>query len=97
MRGTYEAERFLLEALVSRPPLRQMFINAFSQQRSKEFAERIVREEDLPSLHRAISWLALDLYGTPNKYQRHANSIGLAVELVNELVSPILEYQKAAG
>ena len=74
-----------------------MFINAFSQQRSKEFAERIVREEDLPSLHRAISWLALDLYGTPNKYQRHANSIGLAVELVNELVSPILEYQKAAG
>jgi hypothetical protein len=88
LRGTYEAERFLLEALVQRPQLRQLFINAFAEQRARTFVERLIQDEDVWSLHRAISWLALEVYGRTSKYQRHEPNIRLAVELLHALVSP---------
>lgn len=68
LRGTYEAERFLLEAIVRRPKMRSLFIGSFADRRSKDFAERVIEDQDIWSLHRSISWLSLQHCGELPKY-----------------------------
>jgi hypothetical protein len=62
LRGTYEAERFLLDAFTARPGFADYFIRAFEDPRGAEFAKRVIADEDLQDFHRAIAWLALEVY-----------------------------------
>ena len=51
LRGTYETERFLLRVLSTGPEIAGQFKGLFNDHRAVEFANKVIEDEDVWSMH----------------------------------------------
>lgn len=86
LRGTYEAERFLLKALCSDKNRGDLFVSCFVDDRAKSFARSVIDTEDVWNLHRCISWLALEFH-RDKKLKSAKAEIENTIELLFALVA----------
>ena len=86
LRGTYEAERFLLAVLIENGTARDHFLAAFDDPRGREFAQQVLTDEDLWQLHRCIAWLLLEHY-RDHKLPSRRTEFNAALDLLHSLVS----------
>jgi len=85
LRGTYEAERFLLGILVADDTCRRLFLEAFEDPRGANFARSVIESEDLWNLHRCIAWLSLE-YHQRQKFPAKRAEIGAQMDLLHGLI-----------
>ena len=88
LRGTYETERFLLRVLSTGPEIAGQFKGLFNDHRAVEFANKVIEDEDVWSLHRAIAWLSLDTFKSRKEHAHLSGSLEMAIEMLDALVSP---------
>jgi len=84
LKGTYEAERFLLGALTTYDDCGDYFVSSFRDPRGQAFARNVLDSEDLWNLHRAIAWLVLEHHA--KKLPDRTAEIDLAVDMLHALV-----------
>ena len=87
LRGTYEAERFLLGLLIQNVQSRDRFLSAFQDRRGRELAEAVLEKEDIWALHRCIGWLYLE-NNRRMKSPRLAGVIDTQLNLLHALMTP---------
>jgi len=81
LKGTYEAERFLLGVLTSNSTSADFFLSAFKDKRGADFAKQVLAREDLWSLHRCIAWLVLE-HHRDNKLTDNKEDIEFLIEIL---------------
>ena len=89
LRGTYETERFLLRVLAAGPEIAGRFKELFNDQRAVEFAKKVIVDEDVWSLHRAIAWLSLETFKSRKEHADLRSSLEVAIEMLDALVSQL--------
>ena len=94
LKGTYEAERFLLGVLTDNAVGRDFYLSSFKDPRGATFAKQTIESENLWQLHRSIAWLALE-YHRDKKLPSKKEDINLLIEIlfgliVRDNVNPVL-------
>lgn len=89
---TFEAERVWLELILENPNLYQVLISCMYDQRCRDLAENICKEEDLYHFHHLI---ALSLLGRLSQKRSKSEAlIDLSIEMLKALLSDMIETLK---
>jgi hypothetical protein len=86
LKGTYEAERFLLGVLTSNATSADFFLSAFKDKRGADFAKQVLVGQDLWSLHRCIAWLLLE-HHRDKKLADSKDDIDFLIDMLFALIS----------